>query len=354
MSDDGTVFTFTLRDNVLFHDGRPVTAEDFKYSWERALDPATDSPVAYTYLGDIVGSDGMINGWATSLEGVKALDDRTLQVTIKDAFPYFLSKLTYPTSFVVDRANVENGEEWTDTPNGTGAFKVKAWEKDKLLVLERNEDWYGGVPALAHVVYRIFAGSPMQMYENGEIDLVNVSIYNIDRVRDPANALNSHLRDGTSLCTSYLGFNVTQPPFDDPKVRQALALALELDKQLQVTLRGLEQRAAGYVPPGILGYNGALEPSAFDLDAANELLNESTYGGSENPSLPLNPTSVAVRFTGHGANTWALEVEAVTVFDFSDWLERQDNLEFDVFTAGWCADYPDPQNFPGCSLPQRQ
>ena len=221
VSDDGTVFTFTLRDNVTFHDGRPVTAEDFKYSWERALDPATDSPVAYTYLGDIVGSDGMINGWATSLEGVKVLDERTLQVTIKDAFPYFLSKLTYPTSFVVDRANVESGEEWTDTPNGTGAFKVKAWEKDRLLVLERNEDWYGGVPALAHVVYRIFAGSPMQMYENGEIDLVNVSIYNVDRARDPANALNSHLRDGTSLCTSYLGFNVTQPPFDDPKVRQA-------------------------------------------------------------------------------------------------------------------------------------
>ena len=344
VSSEGTVFTFTLRDNVLFHDGRPVTAEDFKYSWERALDPVTESPVAYTYLGDIVGADAMVDGLAASLEGVEVLDARTLQVTIKDAFPYFLSKLTYPTSFVVDRANVESGEEWTDTPNGTGAFKLKGWEKDRLLVLERNEEWYGGVPALAHVVYRIFAGSPMQMYENGEIDLVGVGLHNIDRAQDPANALNSHLRDGTSLCTRYLGFNVTQPPFDDPKVRQALALALELDKQLQVTLRGLEQRALGYVPPGILGYNGALEPAAFDLDAAKKLLSESTYGGSE--ALPPIKSHVS-----SGAIHWAwrehlgLEVEAVAVFEFSDWLERQDNLEFDVFTAGWCADYPDPQNF---------
>ena len=188
VSPDGTVFTFKLRDNARFHDGRPVTAEDFKYSWERALDPATESPVAYTYLGDIVGADAIVEGETTSLEGVEALDAQTLQVTIKDPFSYFLAKLTYPTSFVVDRANVESGEDWTDAPNGTGAFRLKSWEKDELLVLERNEDWYGGSPALAHAVYRIFAGSPMQMYENGEIDLVRVSIYNTDRARDPANA----------------------------------------------------------------------------------------------------------------------------------------------------------------------
>ena len=150
-----------------------------------------------------------------------------------------------------------------------------------------------------------------------------------------------------------MGFNVTQPPFDDPKVRQALALALELDKQLQVTLRGLEQRAAGYVPPGILGYNGALEASAFDLDAAKQLLSESTYGGSEN----LPPIK---SYVGSGAIHWAwqeyldLEVEAVTVFDFSDWLERQDNLEFDVFTAGCVRRLSGPAELPGCSLPQRQ
>ncbi len=344
VSSDGTVFTFTLRDNARFQNGRSVTAEDIKYSWERALDPATESPVAQTYLGDIVGADAMVEGTATSLEGVEAMDTRTLKVTIREPFPYFLLKLTYPTSFVVDRSNVESGEDWTDMPNGTGAFKLKVWRKDELLILERNEDWYGGVPALANVVYRIFAGSPMQMYENGEIDLTGIYINNIDRARDPANALNSHLREGTSFCTRYLGFNVEQPPFDDPKVRQALILALEIDKELEVTLHGLEKRAVGFVPPGMLGHNEALEPSPFDAVAARKLLDESSYGGAENlPPIKSYSSDAAIHWAWR--EHLGLEVEAVSVFEFSDWLERSDNREFGVFTSGWCADYPDPQNF---------
>ena len=344
VSDDRTVYTFTLRDNARFHDGRSVTAHDVKYSWERALHPDTDSPVAETYLGDVVGAKALAAGEADSLEGVNVLDDLTLQVTITDPFPYFLSKLTYPTSFVVDRANVESSENWTDTPNGAGAFKLKVWEKNQLLVLERNEDWYGGTPKLAHAVYRIFAGSPIQMYERGEIDLTYIGANNIDRARDPANALNEDLREGTELCTSYLGFNISQPPFDDLKLRQALTLSLEVDKYLEVTLKGLSKRAAGFVPPGMFAHNGALDPSSFDLETAKLLLQESGYGSMENPP-PIKS------FARIGAIHWAwrellgLEVEAVTVFEFSDFLKRLDNEEFGVFTTGWCADYPDPQNF---------
>ncbi len=344
VSADRTVYTFTLRENARFHDGRAVTAHDIRYSWERALHPDTDSPVAETYLGDIVGAKALATGEADSLEGVKVLDDRTLQVTITDPYPFFLSKLTYPTSFVVDRGNVERGEDWTDAPNGTGAFKLKVWQKDQLLVLERNEDWYGGTPKLAHAVYRIFAGSPIQMYERGEIDLTYIGVSNIDRARDPANALNEDLREGTELCTYYLGFNISQPTFDDPEFRQALTLALDMDKYLEVSLKGLSKRAAGFVPPGMFAYNEALDPSPFDLETARQLLRESEYGGMENPP-PVKS------FAGSGAIHWSwrellgLEVESITVFEFSDFLERLDNEEFGVFTAGWCADYPDPQNF---------
>ncbi len=343
-SEDGTVFTFTLKENVRFHDGRAVTAADFKYSWERALHPDLESPVAFTYLGDIAGAQAVVDGDAEGLEGVEVLDDRTLRVTITDSFSYFLAKLTYPTSFVVDRANVETGENWTDAPNGTGAFKLKVWQKDRLLILERNEDWYDGAPALAHAVYRIFAGNSMQMYETGEIDLTRIYTNNIDRARDPANALNNDLREGTTLCTSYLGFNVSHPPFDDPKVRQALTLAMEADKQLEVTYKGLAERAAGFVPPGMFAHNDRAVPSRFDLETAKQLLRESRYGGAEN----LPPITSYAR---DDAIHWAwrehlgLEVEAVSVFEFSDFLERLDNEEYGVFTAGWCADYPDPQNF---------
>ena len=344
VSDDLTIYTFTLRDDVRFHDGRPVTAEDFKYSWERALSPALDSPVSYTYLGDIDGADEVIAGRAQGLDGVRALDSRTLEVALKSPIPYFLGKLTYPTSYVVDQTNVETGADWTDAPNGTGAFKLKTWRKDELLILERNNDWYGGMPALAHSVYRIFAGRPMQMYENGEIDLTGVYVWNIDRARDPANPLNSHLRESTRPCTFYLGFNVTKPPFDDPKVRQALALALDVDKQIEVTYRGLDKRAAGFVPPGIPGYNQHLRPTEFDPEAARKLLEASVYGGAEN----LPPIR---SFTSSDAMHWAweeylgLEVEDVSIYETSDIWGRLDNKELGVFTSGWCADYPDPQNF---------
>ena len=182
VSEGGTVFTFTLRSNARFHDGRPVTAADFKYSWERALDPAMESSTAKTFLGDIVGASEMLEGLAESAGGIEALDERTLRVTIDSPRPAFLFKLAYPTAYVVDRANVEEGgANWTDAPNGTGAFKLKVWQKDELLVLERNDDWYGGATALAHVVYRIYAGRPVQMYERGEIDLTGIGISNIDR-----------------------------------------------------------------------------------------------------------------------------------------------------------------------------
>ena len=344
VSDDRSIYTFTLRDGVRFHDGRPVTAQDFKYSWERALSPALESPVAFTYLGDIAGASEIISGEAQDLDGVRVLDSRTLEVALKRPIPYFLGKLTYPTSYVVDRANVETGANWTDAPNGTGAFKLKTWHKDELLILERNEDWYGGTPALANSVYRIFAGRPMQMYEKGEIDLAGVYVWNIDRVRDPANPFNSHLLEGTRPCTSYLGFNVTIPPFDDPKVRQALALALDIDKQIEVTLRGLDERAAGFVPPGIPGHNERLHPMDFDPGAARELLESSIYGGAEN-FPPIRS------FADNDAIHWGwerhlrLEVEAVSIYEVSDIWERLDNRELGVFTSGWCADYPDPQNF---------
>ncbi len=344
VSEDRTVYTFRLLENARFHDGRTVTAEDIKYSWERALHPDTESAVAETYLGDIVGAAALAAGETDGLEGVQALDDRTLQVTITGPFPYFLAKLTYPTSFVVDRANVESGENWTDDPNGTGAFKLREWQKDELLVLERNEDWYGGTPELAHAVYRIFAGRSMQLYEQGEIDITRVGTFDIDRVRDPANALSEHLREGTNLCTFYLGFNTSQPPFDDPKVREALALAMEVDKWVEVTLKGLSARAAGFVPPGMFGHNEALEPSSFDVQRARRLLDESSYGGAENlPPIKSFADSDSIHWAWR--EHLGLEVEAVSVFEFGDFLERLDNEELGVFATGWCADYPDPQNF---------
>ena len=102
----GTVYTFHIRDNAKFHDGTPVTAGDFKWSMERAVHPDTASPVADTYLNDIVGVEDALEGKTTDISGVKVIDDSTLQITIDAPKAYFLAKLTYPTAYVLDRENV--------------------------------------------------------------------------------------------------------------------------------------------------------------------------------------------------------------------------------------------------------
>ena len=140
--NSNTVYTFHLREGVTFHDGRPVTADDFKYSWERACDPATGSETAGTYLNDIVGAAEMLAGNAQEMAGVEVLDDHTLRVTIDQPRAYFLSKLAQPVAFVVDQENVDTGGEWWREPNGTGPFKLNGWESGKLLLLERNGLYY--------------------------------------------------------------------------------------------------------------------------------------------------------------------------------------------------------------------
>ncbi len=192
-----TVYTFHLREDAVFHDGQPVTAGDFKYSWERACDPATGSLTAGTYLNDIVGAGEMLSGDAEEMSGVEVVDDYTLRVTIDRPKAYFLSKLAQPVAFVVDREEADGGGEWWREPNGTGPFKLEGWEPGDLLLLERNEDFYREKARVGHVAFLFNAGYSMQLYEQGQIDVTGVSIYDLERVMDESNALHSaavHLR----------------------------------------------------------------------------------------------------------------------------------------------------------------
>ena len=129
ISPDGKRYTFFLREGAQFQDGKSVQASDFKYSLERACSPQLASPVAASYLGDIVGAQAVMQGQATQISGVRVLDERTLEITIDSPKAYFLSKLTYSTAFVVDKENAQT-RGWTLKPNGTGPFKlVKSDEK---------------------------------------------------------------------------------------------------------------------------------------------------------------------------------------------------------------------------------
>ena len=287
VSDDGTVYTFHIRRGVKFHDGsRQVTAEDFKFSMERSLDPDTLSTVGKVYLDDIVGANEFAAGDTDRVSGIEVVDEYTLRLTIDAAKGYFLAKLTYPTAFVVDRREVGDSScfsntEWTRNPNGTGPFVLAEWQLAQRIVLTPNADYYlEPKPSLARVTYVLAGGSPLVMYENDEIDITGVGINDIERIRDSSEPLNAEFTESPSLDTYYIGFNMGEPPFDDPDVRRAFAMAIDKQVLSEVVLKELVVPAKGVLPPGMPGFNDDLEGIPFDPDGARELLNDAGGPGS--------------------------------------------------------------------------
>jgi oligopeptide transport system substrate-binding protein len=352
ISEDGRTYTFYLREDVTFHDGKIVKAEDFKYSWERACDPATGSHVAGTYLGDIVGVGDVLAGKASEISGVKVVNDYTLEVTIDAPKSYFLSKMTYPTAYVVDRNNVMEGREWWRQPNGTGPFKLKEWHEEDLLVLERNQYYYGEVAGVEQVVFQLWSGVPMRMYETGDIDVTDVSISYIDRVTDEAGPFYRELEIVPELSFGYIGFNSTRPPFDDVNIRRAFSLAVDKDKLVSLVFRDLVQRADGILPPGMPGFNENLAGLGYDVDRAKELIAASQYGDVS--GLP----PITITTSGYGGMI-SQELEAIiqewrTNLGVEVTVRQMEPQRFlyhlkqekdEMFYIGWVADYPHPQDF---------
>ncbi len=351
VSPDGMTYTFQIRQNARFQDGRPVTAQDVIYSWERAADPNTQSDTVLTYLGDILGVKEMHAGQAAHISGLKAIDEHTLQVTIDAPKPYFLLKLTYPTGFVVDQANVESGSDWYRHPNGTGPYKLIQWKPFQQMVYQANANFYLGKPAIPYVVIQLYSGNSQGLYEAGQVDMTGV--YSIDRFLDPAEPLHRELVTGVDLCTNYIVFDVTQAPFDDVKVRQAFSMAFNRQQYIDVVMNGHALPAIGPYPPGLPGFNIGLKGLLYDPAQARQLLAQSKYGGPQ--GLP------AIVYTDAGLGS-SLSPDVAALAQM--WKQNLgvtitvENIQPDVyydqifsghhgqmFGGGWCADYPDPENF---------
>ena len=347
VSDDEMVYTFFLHPNARFHDGRAVTAQDVAFSWSRALAPETESDTAASYLDDIAGSAEFHRGQASAISGIKVIDDRTLQVTLYAPAPYFLGKLTLPATFVVDQNNVAE-QNWDHHPNGSGAFRLQTWEDDKVLILQRNDDYYREPAQIRHVIYDLGAGLGLSLYEENKIDMVWIGGDSLERTRDPNDPLSADLRSHPSLCTNFIGINNHRPPMDDPRVRQAFSLAIDRDRLISGLYSGDALSADGILPPAMPGYIG-LDSEQYDPARARKLLREA------NITLPLTLTYTT---SGYG-DVGGLPLAAITMWeealDVSIVPEQVEPYRYneklysgkigDFFSAGWCADYPDPSNF---------
>jgi oligopeptide transport system substrate-binding protein len=349
VSADGLIYTFSLRQNAKFHNGRAVTAQDFVYSLERSASPELASDTSLTYLGDIVGIHAYASGQADHISGLNAPDEHTLQITIDAPKPYFLLKLTYPTAFVLDRENVESGEEWYRQPNGTGPYKLTEWTSFERIVYEANPDFYLGAPSIPYIVVNLYSGTGQQLYETGEVDIAGA--YSIERFTDPTEPLHNELRTAVSLCTSYVVFDTTQPPFDDVNVRKAFSMAFNRQQYIDVVYTERALPAIGVYPPGLPGFNIALQGLPYDPAQARELLKQSKYG-TDLPPIVFTNAGTGSYVSGDVAALAQMWKQNLGVTITIENLEP--NFYYDqiysgnhgqLFDGGWCADYPDPENF---------
>lgn len=351
----GTVYEFRIRDDLKFSNGDPITAQDFKWSMERAANPETASAVAETYLGDIVGIKQIIDGDATEASGIVVIDDRTLQITIDAPKAYFLAKLTYPTAYVLNRANVENGgNNWTDQPVGTGAFILAEYRIGQRIRLTRNDNYWGRAAYLDEVYLNLSGGVAMAMYENDEIDITGVGLADLDRVSDPDEEISKDVVETPpQFGVQYLGFNVDRAPFDDVKFRQALNHAV--DKQLIATqvYADLFLPAFGILPPEFPGYSAEVEGLEFDLDLAQELLAQSQYADADSrprivitvPGAGGSPGLDVEVIVDMWRQNLGVEVEIQQV-EWATYLQDLNRKRLQAWGGvAWQADYPDPQNF---------
>jgi oligopeptide transport system substrate-binding protein len=348
VSADGRTYTFQLRHDARFQDGKPVTAEDFKYGIERALDPATRSPVADVYLGDIVGAKERLAGTSPNVMGVIVKGPYALEVTIDAPKTYFLAKLTYPTAFAVDRQNVSSGADWAAHPNGSGPFKLKSYAPEQTLILARNPEYYGVEPTLAELDYDLSQSNSMSLYDANKVDVAGLSVGDIPRATDPEGPYHASVRKTPLLSLWYVGFDVKAKPFDDPHVRRAFAYATDKKRLADILYRETRLPANGVLPPGLLGYDAAFAGVPFDPQKAQEELTQSSYGSAATLppirfALAGNADSVGEAFAQMYRKNLGVDIEVDVVE--GDVLGDLRVHSEQMFYLGWVADYPDPQDF---------
>jgi ABC-type transport system substrate-binding protein len=349
ISQDGRIYTFNLRPGIRFASGRPVTAQDFKDSWERAMDPQLGSATARAYLGDILGADEKAAGQVAQISGLKVLAADRLEVTLDGPKPYFLAKLAAPAAFVVDVSQTAPGsKDWRFAPNASGPYQLKEYRQDEGISFERNPNYYAAMP-IPHVVSLFYspALTPL-LYDSDVLDIGPLRPVEAVLARQPGHEFHAAWHTLGGLCTQMILVDNTRPPFDDLGVRQAFSLALDKDALARRLSEGIDLPAGSPLPPAMPGFSSQTG-GGFDPHAARQALQASPYA----QNLP----EIVLSAAGYGDATQAdvdalvemwrrnlgveVKVEYLDPQNYSQAL-RQEHGQLVSFA--WCADYPDPEN----------
>lgn len=344
VSPDGRVYTFHLRTDVRFHDGTRFHASDVRHSFERVLDPRTRGGRGWP-LYPIAGAQAFAAGTARRIAGLAVVDDSTVRFTLGEPFAIFPKMLAMPVAAIVPaRTPPDFGEH----PVGTGPWRFVAWHHDDYMKFARNGSYFGRVPEADSLTARII---PEMSTAEAEFESGNVDVLQVPPREGPSWRANDEMRpllqSAPSLRFIYAAFNVTRGPLRDPRVRQAINLAVDRHMLLARIWGGQGVLAAGVIPPSLDGYDPARAPYPYDTARARALLRAAGYPNGVRLELWTSQTEGFPRLAQTIQAYLAKVGIRVTIVqrDASSMREAARNGKTDIALKDWFADYPDAENF---------
>lgn len=358
VSDDGLVWTFHLRDDLIWSDGQPLTAQDFRYAWLRNLNPEINM---YAYL-PLVGADAFSAGENTDPDsvGIEVVDDLTLKATCVEACPTFAKQTSTLTLMPLRQDVIEQyGNDWVQPENivVNGPFTLESWTPDKEVIIKPNPNYWDEPAKLDQVIFTLVENvqtSCMMLYQAGQVDACEAEMKELPRLtEDPE--LKDQVVTLNESRTVWLGLDTTNPPLDDLRVRKALALALDKEVINQVVSKGAYVAAVGIFPPMMDTYTKdvALEG---DLETAKQLLAEAGYPNGE------GMREIELVFVGGASSEYSLAAEVIQSMwkenlgvqvklepiersAFYDWIRGKSETAWDVDFENFGSDFEDPSAY---------
>ena len=356
ISADGLTYTFHLRAGVKFHNGRAMTADDVAYSYNRTVNPKTQSPGS-GFFKSIAGFDDVTAGKADAMSGVKVVDPATIAITLSKPDATFLQVVALNFAGIVAKEDVDKyGADYGHHPDGTGAYYLDSWALGQQLTFKRNPDYYlSGVPYLDEIDFKIGAEplTALLQLQKGEVDVLGDGIPPakfLEVMNDPEQK--KLVVSAPQLETSYLTIKTTIKPLDDVRVRQAINMAINKDRIVKI-INGRADVATQPLPPGMPGYDKDFKGYAFDPDGAKKLLADAKYDASQSLDLYVYNTDPNPRI----AQAIQQDLAAVGITVAIKSLDQANIIaaggEPDqaplIWSGGmgWIADFPDPSDFYG-------
>ncbi len=361
ISPDGRKYVFTLRSGLKWSNGDPVTAHDFEYAWKTALAPELASPNAYMLYCLKNGEAYATKKAEAAQVGVKAKDDRTLEIELERPTAYFLALTSFHAYYPVHKKTAATNGKWANQPQttiGNGPFKLAAWVKSSRMELAKNEHYWDVAKVKSEKIELYLldnSSTALSMFESGQLDMGD----SIPPSEVPRLVKEGKIKNYPFLGTVYVSFHVAKAPFDNPKVRRAFSLAIDRAAITDKLLRAGQSPALAFVPPGIAD---ALSGEDFrtkggslirdnDIATARQLLAEAGFpGGKGFPEVSfLYNTNESNKMVAEALQEmWKKNLGVQVTVTNQEWKVYWDSLDkhdFQMARENWSGDYPDPLTF---------